>query len=83
MIPLYQPYETHTYTARFWEASDSLCDLKDWLSKEDLPIISVDKFEDGSGELVVRCGGLECTFLVQTYHYLGYNKTEALSYSTA
>ena len=50
---------------------------------EDLPIISVDKFADGRGELVVRCGGLECTFLVQTYHYLGYNKTEALSYSTA
>ena len=37
-------------------------------------MISVDNFENGSGEIAVLCGNLKCIFSVKSYRYQHYKR---------
>ena len=63
------------FSVRFWQPSNSLCDLQNWLSEKQF-VVSVDEFDEGSGEIVAMCGDLKCKFALKAYEYQGYDMNE-------
>ena len=66
---------------RFWDKSNSLKDIKRWLTKENLNRwftsdtncdckILENKFDEGYGKIEVRCGNLKCKFELKTFSYM-------------
>jgi len=48
------------------QASDSLCELQNWLSEKKF-VISVNDFHEGNGEIVVMCAELKSKVALKAY----------------
>ena len=51
---------------RFWHESNSLCHIASWFEETE-DVISVNQFNTGCGELMVKCGDQVCKFELRTY----------------